>query len=574
MHFYCKVWLVLSVTIIFYNITFASIGHTDYENESILSPCVLKLCEKYLKSEKAMKGSLVVLNVIHKPNLFQRRILEKLHDDKNHLMSLMVKNANKIHSPLFTTDKAQNYIVLLAHSSELAITIVKMVSRMTWNPLAQFLVIYTEPMKSIYDREIAVQFVLNEFLQINVLNVNVIVQSIEITNQLDVFTWFPYHNESCAHIIENVKKIEECKVIERNENGIVIRRNLIKSFNQQFYPRIPKTLHECPLKITTFINEPYVVGRKNKLDKGLEILMVKVISEKMNLKPIYDVIEQQRASKLITDNNKTGIYSNLLQKSSDIMVGGLYENVVSRKLLSASIAYHQDDLTWCITQAGLAPTWLNVFVIFNKFTWLAIAIAMVVTSIVLWIFVLKENKYKENIVWASLVILSLSTFQYGHYWPRKFYIKIFMATLIFYGLHINTAYHSYLISVLTRPRYEAQISTVENAKKDFHLLSKFNELIRIILESGLLSKWHKDSEKSGGFNEEDSEENKVQNTHKNIQIKLKMVHVEGAFFLCGIGLLSAVFAFIVEKISFYLKFKTKVKKANVVIKPLTKPISK
>ena len=147
------------------------------------------------------------------------------------------------------------------------------------------------------------------------------------------------------------------------------------------------------------------------------------------------------------------------------MIGGLYENEVSRKLLSASIPYHQDDLTWCITKAGFAPTWLNVFVIFNKFTWLAIAFSMVITSITLWIFVLKENKYKENLVWASLVTLSLSTFQYGHYWPKKFYIKIFMATLIFYGLHINTAYHSYLISVLTRPRYETQISTVESGIK-------------------------------------------------------------------------------------------------------------
>lgn len=261
-----------------------------------------------------MKGSLVVLNVIHKPNIFQRRILKRLNDDKNHLMSLMVKNANKIHSPLFTIDKAQNYIVLLAHSSELPSTIVQMIGRMTWNPLAQFLVIYTEPMKSIHDQEIAIQIVLDEFLRVNALNVNVIVNSLEITNQLDVFTWFPYQNESCAHQIENVKKIEECKVIERNESGIVIRHNLIQSFNQEFYPRIPKTLHECPLKITTFINEPYVVGRKNKIDKGLEILMVKVISERMNLKPIYNTIEQQRASKLITDNNITGIYSSLLQK--------------------------------------------------------------------------------------------------------------------------------------------------------------------------------------------------------------------------------------------------------------------
>lgn len=261
-----------------------------------------------------MKGSLVVLYVIHYPNIFQRRILEKLNNDKNHLISLMVKNAHKIHSPLFTTDKAQNYIVLISKASELAIIIVQMVGRMTWNPLAQFLVIYSEPMKSIYDREIVLQVVLNEFLQVNVLNVNVIVQSFEITNQLDVFTWFPYQDKSCAHKIENVKKIEECKVIDLNETGIVKRENLVKSFNQEYYPRIPKTLHDCPLKVTTFINEPYVVGPKNNLDKGLEILMVKVISEKMNLKPMFNFIEQHRASTLITDNNKTGIYSKLLQK--------------------------------------------------------------------------------------------------------------------------------------------------------------------------------------------------------------------------------------------------------------------
>ena len=97
-------------------------------------------------------------------------------------------------------------------------------------------------------------------------------------------------------------------------------------------------------------------------------------------------------------------------------------------------------------------------------------------------------------------------------------------------------------------------SIVIIAKKDFHLLSKFNELIRRISESGLLSKWHR---------EENKEENKAQNTHKNIQMKLKIVHVEGAFFLCGIGLLAASFAFIVEKITFYVFFKKNVKKHNI-----------
>jgi hypothetical protein len=66
-------------------------------------------------------------------------------------------------------------------------------------------------------------------------------------------------------------------------------------------------------------------------------------------------------------------------------------------------------------------------------------------------------------VWSVLVTFSFSTGQYGHYWPVNGAIKLFLATMFFYGLHINTAYHSYLINVLTNPRYDEQIDTVEKA---------------------------------------------------------------------------------------------------------------
>lgn len=327
------------------------------------------------------------------------------------------------------------------------------------------------------------------------------------------------------------------------------------------------------------------------------------------------------------------------------MVGGLYENPVSRKYLSASIPYHQDDMTWCIAKAGFAPTWLNVFVIFSNKTWFAILFALMITSLVLWVFVREENVYRENFMWSFMVALSISTSQYGHYWPRKFYIKLFLATLIFYGLHINTAYHSYLISVLTRPRYDQQISTVEKAikegmefkveentvtffkkndeisnyldknhkicenlndclldvvknrskavgisrehaknsrlpikaddiycfpptdnifvysvvmlvKKNFHLLSKINENIRIISESGLLSKWQKDSEKIGAFND-DSADTKNNNPHGSVQMELKMEHVEGAFLLVLIGLILSTLVFFMELFTFWLSNRKK-----------------
>lgn len=55
-----------------------------------------------------------------------------------------------------------------------------------------------------------------------------------------------------------------------------------------------------------------------------------------------------------------------LHRNSELMVGGLYENKISRSLVWSSIPYYQDDITWCLAKAGLAPTWLNVFIIFNS----------------------------------------------------------------------------------------------------------------------------------------------------------------------------------------------------------------
>lgn len=44
------------------------------------------------------------------------------------------------------------------------------------------------------------------------------------------------------------------------------------------------------------------------------------------------------------------------------MVGGLGENPVSRKMLSATVPYHFDDLTWCVSTPKSAINWLNVYV--------------------------------------------------------------------------------------------------------------------------------------------------------------------------------------------------------------------
>lgn len=62
-----------------------------------------------------------------------------------------------------------------------------------------------------------------------------------------------------------------------------------------------------------------------------------------------------------------------------------------------------------------------------------------------------------------MMTMGLGTGQYAHFWPRKTAIRIFMIGTFFFGLHINTAYRSFLIKMLQNPRYNKQISTVTEA---------------------------------------------------------------------------------------------------------------
>lgn len=87
----------------------------------------------------------------------------------------------------------------------------------------------------------------------------------------------------------------------------------------------------------------------------------------------------------------------------------------------------------------------------------------VIASIFLYYFLRSEENYRENYVWSFLMTMALGTGQPAPYWPSKVAIRMFMAGMFFFGLHINTAYKSYLIKVLQNPRYNEQISSVTKA---------------------------------------------------------------------------------------------------------------
>jgi len=127
-------------------------------------------------------------------------------------------------------------------------------------------------------------------------------------------------------------------------------------------------------------------------------------------------------------------------------------------------------MTWCVAKSERAPNWTNVFAIFDVMLWIYAILSIFICGFVLHIFmILGHDRRKENFAWACITALCFSIGIYGHYDPRKLFIRLYMMTLLFYGMHFSAAYHSFLLSVLTRPRFETQVATVELAiQSEYH----------------------------------------------------------------------------------------------------------
>lgn len=286
---------------------------------SVLAPCLLSLAAKYFKSERAMRGSLVIVNLVPTPKSFlQRRILEALNEDERHLMGLMVKDAGLAHrNASRVTDRAQNYLFLMLKLDDLTKALKQWRGLPTWNPLAQTVIVLMDPIDNEKQKNQTVKKVFDDLFENGIIFANTIYQMSDNPLKLIVESWFPYFNQSCASKVENIHIIDECVItesVEEEGEAKVIKTNLsFSKLNQEKYPKIPLRLHGCIMNVSTFIWEPFVVGN-DEVESGLEILMLQTITKQMELKLKFNILSDLLLSKKITDDNQTGIYADLIQK--------------------------------------------------------------------------------------------------------------------------------------------------------------------------------------------------------------------------------------------------------------------
>lgn len=132
------------------------------------------------------------------------------------------------------------------------------------------------------------------------------------------------------------------------------------------------------------------------------------------------------------------------------------EDAYTRKQLSSTIPYYQDDQTWCVAVAKPELLWKSFFKLFTPIEWLVIVLMIYMFAVILYVISRIDGRH-ENIHWSLLSSLSITMGLATVYEPRKISVRFMFLCFLFYGLIFSSTFHSFLVNVLTNPIQKEQV---------------------------------------------------------------------------------------------------------------------
>lgn len=277
--------------------------------------------------------------------------------------------------------------------------------------------------------------------------------------KFDIHGWQPFGRGGCGTNNRTV-------VLDTCANGTMERSRHL------FPEKIPRNLNKCPVRVRTIVWPPYVVQPKDfnrstigiNFTQGLEIQMMNTVAKALNFTPVYTVSQKSEDWGSISENGTAfGIFKTLLNDEHDLAISCLASTPNRFLHFDPSVPYTTESLTWCIPSALLKPKWLSVFNIYEELTWIDIYVTFFIICIVSVVMAKKSDEttsYNDTgncLINMYAVFMGLSLQNK----PRNIPLRTIFFLCAFFNLVISSVYQTTLISFLTEPAFEKQISTIE-----------------------------------------------------------------------------------------------------------------
>lgn len=235
--------------------------------------CILKYCETFFHINTQATIFIVKPSTSNQLSL-QTEILTGLFHTYNHDVMLI---DGRFSSKTVATRKAANYLVFIENISEM-MNIEKILNLPDiLDPLVPILIIITKSTNR-PNLNIMVNVILHRLLTHNFHNVDVILLT---SDGIEILTWFPYENENCGKIVENVKIISTC-------DG----RNGLSHVSMDPFKIPVHNLHLCPINVAVRIWEPYVRRTNENTLNGIDIDLMEFVAASFKMVPKYFVMQK------------------------------------------------------------------------------------------------------------------------------------------------------------------------------------------------------------------------------------------------------------------------------------------
>ncbi|XP_072938879.1 uncharacterized protein [Epargyreus clarus] len=303
-----------------------------------------------------------------------------------------------------------------------------------WNPYAHFLIIVK------HLETIDLTSIFNVLLNNHVNNVIVI----RGNNDAHIYTYNPFDNYNCGKKYDEIIEFGKCLTARVSD----------------FFPeKLVTGLRNCTFKATTAHWPPYAFDPKISGNSviGAEQYAMKIISDLEQFKVKYTKSISGEEFSTIADNmSALGNLYMLQEKKADFLFGGmllLHFRADAFAFLAGHVPFI-DDVRIFVKRADIVPYWKNVFLEFKTSVW----ILLIVTFIGYFVSVAAILRVKDKTT-LFLVMIDLF-FLHGSKMISK--SRGIFILWVFFAYLISTYYQSSLVSIITNPYKNYQISTNED----------------------------------------------------------------------------------------------------------------
>lgn len=172
-----------------------------------------------------------------------------------------------------------------------------------------------------------------------------------------------------------------------------------------------------------------------------------------------------------------------------MIVGGIDEDPSISQYLSSSTSYNQDELTWCVAKAQRKHSFFNFLAGFNATAWLLLLLFILTSSLavlaaqrVSGFRIYKLRKYLSICLNMLGILVTQAINVNAQSWPMV--LRLLFGLAFFMAFFFSNTYQSFLISTLTNPTTEAQISRLEDIYENRMIIMVSSEHMRHLDKEG------------------------------------------------------------------------------------------